>query len=163
MKGKIQKIKLNRVTLMTVACAVLGVALLLFSGGGAEKDTENDDYSSVISYTEKLEDRVRELCMSVDGIDEVSVLLTLDSGSELVYADNVRDESRDGTRSYASDYIIIEKDDGTSPVVTCEIYPKIRGVAVVCNGGDRPAVQKKLTELLSAALGISAGKIRISA
>ncbi|MBQ6789031.1 MAG: hypothetical protein IJO81_02455 [Clostridia bacterium] len=163
MKGKLKGFKPSRVTVITVICAVIGLVLLLFSGGGAEKKTDNDDYRSVVSYTEKLENRVSELCLSVEGVNEVSVLLTLESGSEFVYADNIKDESREGGRSYTSDYIIIEKDDGTSPVVTCEIYPKIRGVAVVCNGGDKPAVQKKLTELLSAALGISAGKIRISA
>ena len=163
MKGKLKGFKPSRVTVITVICAVIGLILLLFSGGGAEKKTDNDDYRSVVSYTEKLENRVRELCLSVEGVNEVSVLLTLESGSEFVYADNIKDESREDGRSYTSDYIIIEKDDGTSPVVTCEIYPKIRGVAVVCNGGDKPALQKKLTELLSAALGISSGKIRISA
>ena len=159
---KIKGFKLNRVTVVTVICTVIGLVLLLFAGGDG-KETEDDDYKSIVSYTEKLEERVEKICLAVDGIDEVSVLLTLESGSEFVYADNIKDETVNGGRSYTSDYLIIEKDDGIAPVLACEIYPKIRGVAVVCNGGDKPAVQKKLTELLSAALGISAGKIRISA
>ncbi len=163
MKVKLKGFKLNRVTVITVICAVLGLALLLFTGGDGEKE-ESAEYRSVISYTEKLERRVEEICLAVDGIDKVDVLLTLESGSEFVYADNIKDESiGEGGRSYTSDYLIIEKDDGTAPVLVSEIYPRIRGVAVVCNGGDKPAVQKKLTELLSAALGISAGRIRISA
>lgn len=159
---KIKGFKFNRVTVVTVICTVIGLGLLLFAGGDG-KEAEDEDYRSVISYTEKLEARVEKICLAVDGIEKADVLLTLESGSEFVYADNIKDETVNGGRSYTSDYLIIEKDDGTAPVLACEIYPKIRGVAVVCNGGDKPAVQKKLTELLSAALGISAGKIRISA
>ena len=162
MKLNLKGLKPNRVTVITVICAVVGLILLVFAGGGEDKKAEADDYRSVISYTEKLEARVEKICLAVDGIEKADVLLTLESGSEFVYADNVKDESRDGGRSYTSDYILIENDDGSAPVLACEIYPKIRGVAVVCNGGDKPAVQKKLTELLSAALGISTGKIRIS-
>ncbi|MBR5447809.1 MAG: hypothetical protein IKV40_05230 [Clostridia bacterium] len=164
MKGKVKIPKLNRVTVVSVICALLGVILLVFTGGADTDTSDNAEYASVISYTEKLEDRVKTLCLAVDGVDEVSVLLTMESGSEFVYADNIKEDvNGQDSRSYTSDYLIIEKDDGTAPVVTCEIYPRIRGVAVVCNGGDKPALQKKLTELISAALGISSGRIRISA
>lgn len=141
---------------------LIGILLIIFpTGDGKKENTEDvDDYFRVSSYTESLEERIRQLCLSVDGIDNVSVLLTLESGTEHVYADNVK-ETTGSSNSYSSDYLVINNGSGTEPVPITEIYPKIRGVAVVCDGGDEATVQVKLTELLSAALGLASSRIKI--
>ncbi len=142
---------------------LLGVLLIAYPFGDKKSEkniTNSDEYFKVSSYTETLEERVKKLCLSVDGINEVNVLLTLESGSEYVYADNVKKDSV-GDGGYSSDYLVINTEGGTSPVPVMEIYPKIRGIAVVCNGGNDPSVQIKVTELLSAALGLPSSKIRI--
>lgn len=157
-KGKIGKKQI----IILVLLGAVGLFLILFPSG--EGKIESDDQAfTLIDYTEKLEKRVRELCLAVEGIDKVEVLLTLESGSELVYADNVKEEKESGKSwSYTSDYLTVNNGNGTAAVPVTEIYPKIRGVAVVCNGGGRADVQKKLTELLSAALGIPANRIKIT-
>ncbi len=147
--------KQGKRTAVLVICGVLGLALLLSAelfGGIGKK--ENKEYS-VSYYTSELEGRIEKLCLAVDGISHAEVLLTLDCSSEYVYA---KDEN---ASTSASEYVIISGGDGEEAVPVSEIYPRIRGVAVVCTGGDSAAVQKKLTELLSAALGISANKIKI--
>lgn len=143
--------------------AVLGVILIMFPKGDTEsKASKADTYVQITTYTEKLEEKIRSLCSAVDGAGNVRVLVTLECSSEFVYADN-RTESVDSAgSSYSSDYLIIEDKNGTAPVTLTEIYPKIRGVAVVCDGGDLPAVKSKLTGLLSAALGISTSRISVS-
>ena len=143
--------------------AAVGVLLIMFpKGDGEEKVHKSDTYVQITTYTEKLEEKIRSLCSAVDGAGNVCVLVTLECSSEFVYADN-RTESVDSAgSSYSSDYLIIEDKNGSSPVTLTEIYPKIRGVAVVCDGGDVPTVRSKLTNLLSAALGISTGRISVS-
>lgn len=152
----------GRGRILLVICAAVGAMLLLYPG--SEKTAaDTDSYKAISSYTEKLEGRIKKLCLAIDGIDNADVLVTLECGSEYVYADNVNTKSRgDGSYDLSSDYLIIDDGNGTSPVTVTEIYPRIRGVAVVCSGGDSVSVQKKLTELLSAALGIGANKIKIS-
>lgn len=162
---KLNELFKSKKQIILIAVLMLsGFALMIFPlGEGTAERESTSDYAEVTSYTEKLEKRIREMCLSVDGVKEACVLVTLESGSEYVYADNITEQkSADTSHSYTSDYLIVEGNDGTSPVVVKEIYPKIRGVAVVCNGGDSPVLQKKLTELLSAALGISSGRIKIS-
>jgi len=142
---------------------LVGVLLLLFPAEKKEVTApETDSLITVSTYTEKIEEKIRSLCAAVEGAGNVRVLVTLDCSSELVYADN-RKETVDATgTSYSSDYLIIEDKNEKSPVTVREIYPKIRGVAVVCDGGDVPTVKAKLTELLSAALGISTGHISVT-
>ena len=161
-KKKIWDILGKKQFFLLVICAVIGTALILFPFG-EETSGEEEGVMTVSSYTEKLEERVRELCLVVDGVDDVEVLLTLESGSEYVYADNIKEEREDGKAwSYTSDYLIVNNGNGTEAVLVTEIYPKIRGVAIVCNGGGSAALQKKLTELLSAALGIPSSRIKIT-
>ncbi len=128
-----------------------GVVLLLISGifGGEEKKSE--EYTDVGFYTEYLEGRIRELCESIDGVEEAVVFLTLDCSSEYVYRD-------DG----ASDFLILSGGDGEEAVKLCEIYPRVRGIAVVCTGGELARIKETVTELLSAALGLPTNKIKVA-
>ena len=58
--------------------------------------------------------------------------------------------------------MILQKSGSEEAVTVAEIYPEIRGVAIVCTGGDDPGIRTALTELLSASLGIPTHRIKIA-
>ncbi len=160
----IKKLKLKKSSIVIAVFILVGVLLLMFPGetSSSAENTASYSMAEVTTYTERLEDRIRKLCSSVRGVGDVSVLVTLDCGSEFVYADNRNEQMNESGSSYSSDYLIIDDKDGSSPVTVTEIYPKIRGIALVCDGGDDPKIRQKLTDLLSAALGISSGRISVT-
>lgn len=159
----LKKLSSKKGNLVIAALVLVGVLLILFPTDREESKSETaDNLVTVSTYTEKLEEKIQSLCTAVDGVGGVRVLVTLDCGSEFVYADNRTEDVDDAGSSYTSDYLIIEDKNGTSPVTVTEIYPKIRGVAVVCDGGDAPTVKTKLTKLLAAALGISTSRISVT-
>ena len=41
-------------------------------------------------------------------------------------------------------------------------YPGVRGIAVVCTGGNLPRVRAAVTELLSAALAVPTSRVRVA-
>ncbi len=142
----------DRKRLTAMLLAVGGVILILISTlfGGSEV-AKTEEYTDVGFYTDYLEERIRALCMSIEGIDEAVVFLTLDCSSEYIY-------QGDG----ASDFLILSGGDGEEAVKLCEIYPRVRGIAVVCTGGELPRIKETVTELLSAALGLSSNKIKVA-
>ena len=151
--------------IVLVAAFALGIFLLTFDKlpfRAEKKISDSEPYYRVSFYTENLEKRIKELCRSCDGVGDVHVLLTLDSGSEYVYASDVEQRQEDSGASVTREYLLVSTSDGDEPVKVTEIYPKIRGVAVVCSGGDRADVREKITSLLSAALGIPTNRIRVS-
>ncbi len=153
----------RRSAFVIAAAMLIGIVMLLLPSGKEESsDGATELELNVTTYTERLEEKIRALCSEVDGVGNVSVLVTLDCASEKVYAERRDESSGSGSSSYSSDYIIIENKNGTSPVTVTEIYPRIRGVAVVCDGGDTPRVKTKLVSLLSAALGIATSRISVS-
>lgn len=140
-----------------ILLGVLGVVFLLIGGEWAQadntqSDTSSEEYLSVRFYTKELEDRIESLCREIHGIGEVHVLLTLEGGSEYVYAENLSASFTDRYMSKNSD----------APLMVQEIYPKIRGIAVVCSRGDDSAVQLMITELLGAAFGIPSSRIYVA-
>ncbi len=141
----------NRVVFIVLA--VIGIALIIIPGVAGERGNDSAEYTDVGFYTEYLESRICELCKSINGITEATVFLTLDCSSEYVY------EKED--ESGASDFLILSGSGGENAVMLYEIYPRVRGIAVVCTGGDLPRIQESVTSLLSAALGISSGKIKV--
>ncbi len=150
---------------LLVAFVALGILLLTFDRlplTSHQKKGDDDSYYKVSYYTENLEKRIKELCDSCDGAGDVHVLLTLDSGSEYVYASDVEQKKDGESGSVAREYLLVSTSDGDEPVKVTEIYPRIRGVAVVCSGGDKADVREKITSLLSAALGIPSNRIRVS-
>lgn len=143
-----------------VALLVIGILLILIGTFSSQKKTEKTagDFS-VKYYTETLEDRIADLCKSVDGVSDVHVLLTLDTGSEFVYAQNGEVASSGAS---ISDYLIVEQNGDENVVLVKEIYPAVRGVAIVCRGGEYATIRQTLSELLGAALGIPQAKIKIA-
>ncbi|MBE6541920.1 MAG: hypothetical protein E7672_05690 [Ruminococcaceae bacterium] len=144
---------LPRNRILLVLLAALGCGLIILAGfSGGDEEPNKTEYTDVGFYTEYLERRICDLCKSINGITEATVFLTLDCSSEFIY-----ETEGDG----ASDFLILTGKDGEYAVMLCEIYPRVRGIAVVCTGGDLPRIQQSVTELLSASLGISSGKIKV--
>jgi len=144
----------------------VGILIILFGGILPGESTKNnkkgEDYYEVSFYTEALEERIEELCTTIGGITEARVLLTLDCGTEYIYGQNIKQSGMGETISYSTDYIILNRDNTENPVLVMEIYPKIRGIAVVCTNGEDIMTQQKVIELLSAALGISSNRIKVA-
>ena len=148
---------------LVILLSAVGILLLLIgsgrfnSGGKSDANVKIDESggADISAYTQYLEQRITDICGRVHGVSEVSVLLTLDGGSEYVYAEN-----KGGSNV---DYLIIN--DGTGgekTVLLREIFSRVRGIAVVCNGGSDITVKRTLSELLSCAFGIPQNKISVA-
>ena len=144
---------------LVILLAAVGAALLLLGTlAGGKKDAapegEGGGNEELAEYAATLEGRIKSLCEKVDGVSDVSVLLTLDSGVERVYAEN-------GAGAGKS-YVVISSGGEERVVLVREICSSVRGIAVVCRGGEKISVQKTVSELLSCALGVPISKISVA-
>lgn len=142
-------IKKKGVIILTIM-AVLGVCLIIFSNTVQSSNDQADtiDYEE---YTKYLEEKLEDFILGIDGIKKATVILTLDTSSEQIYAQN--------QSNY--DFLTISSGKGESPVKITEVFTTIRGVAVACTNGDNDEIKMKLTRLISAYLGISSNRIEI--
>ena len=140
---------------LMIGLGVVGALLLILGSRTAPKTSESESADvDMTEYARSLESRIVELCEQVKGVSDVSVLLTLDGGTERVYA-----EDGDGG---GSRYVIVSVGGEERTVLVREIYASVRGIAVVCRGGGDTATKRTLTELLSCALGVPVSKISVA-
>ncbi len=137
-------------------CISLLCAILLLFIGSCSDDKRSDSTcsNSISEYESDIESRLKLLISSLNGVGEVEVMVVLDCGGEYVYAQNT-EVDQDGEKS---EYFT--EDD---PLLLKERTPEIKGVAVVCEGGDDYDLQTKIIELVSRSLDLSSGHIFVGA
>lgn len=130
-----------------------------------EKKEKND------AYIEALENKLEQTIEGMEGAGKVLVMITLkDSGEKILdknqpyenESENSKEEGRETERtSIKSDpeTVLIEEEGDTVPIVVQEMYPDIKGVVVVCEGGDDTALALRIKEAVQALFSIDAHKI----
>lgn len=143
-----------------IAIGIMAGIALIILGNINSKEPEIKPVDESITnfsetYTEKLELKLRDLIESINGVSNVKVMVTLDSGNEYIYAQNNSENKRE--------YVIInEADKSETLTLVKEINPKLRGVAVVCQGGNNPVIQSQIINLLSTVFNLPSNRVYVT-
>ena len=122
-----------------IVVGLIGIGLIFLSNWvdfGSLTSGKGDEAFSVKTYSTKIENDLQTVISKIEGAGKTEVLLTMENSVEYVYLDN-------------------------STTKTKEIEPLIRGVLVVCEGGDDPVVVERVTDAVTKALDISTAKVCI--
>lgn len=118
-------------------------------------------YSS--SFKKETEKELKKIISKIDGVGDVSLMLTLDGTTEYVYAEDVDTETDENSDSksdkYKNQVIIIDSDGNETALVKKIIEPKVKGVVIVCTGGGNLEVKERVIKAVSSALNISTNNI----
>lgn len=148
------------------ACVILIVLSEIDTGDSQNEKNIKSLTTESNEYCTYLEQRVEDVVSSIEGAGKVKVMITIAETTEYVYAQNqngTKKTNKDSENSDSkSDYVIIEKDNNDSGLLVKTFEPKIRGVAIVCEGGNNPTVQQQIYSTVSAVLNVSTARISIS-
>ena len=145
----------QRVNLL-VCMGLAGLLLLAVSSWlPADSSTQSAaPAGSTADYAAELETLLTALISRVEGAGKTAVMVTLESGSESIYA---TDTDSDGS----STHVLLGNGEADGLVETVET-PRVLGVAVVCEGGGSAAVQSRVTALVQALTGIGTNHITVA-
>lgn len=167
--GKIKNLLMkDKKIFVLFVLAVIAIAFLAISEFAENDKNKTDGEVSVSTeeYAERIEEKLTYLISSVEGAGETVVMVTLDAGEENVYAKEIKtDEEVNGDKesnNYEYEYIVIKNGSSSeSGLLLKVIEPDIRGVAVVCDGGDNASVRENIINTVSAVLDIKTNKISV--
>ena len=144
--------------LLVIAAGVL--LLLLPTGGGSSSQPEQSEAAAESSFDlEGFEQRLEDTLSQIQGAGEVRVVLTLDSSSRQVLAQDVEREADGGS---SSTVVTVGAGAGGQEVVALQtVAPRFRGALVVCPGAGQAQTKLRLLEAVSALTGLSADRISI--
>ena len=180
MKEKIQKLfQSDKKIKIIFFVGIIGIVLIfvssLFSTGKKEAAAKTDTFDSE-QYINKLEERVLDMVTGISGVGSAKVMITLESTTEYVY-ENERKENIDTTKDYADgetkkeqeknnyeqNVILVQGSNGTrEALLKTTIEPKVKGVVIVCQGGENIEVEKRVIDAVTTALDISSSKICVA-
>ena len=116
---------------------VIGTAAVLLIGLSSFIDFSGSEKDNSDRYAAKTEAHLLEIISQISGVGEAKIFLTMDNGGENVYLKNTDTKTK-------------------------SIEPKVRGVVVVCDGGDDPLVVARVMDAVTKSLNIGSDKVCIT-
>lgn len=116
-----------------IIIAALGILLILFSLSG-EKGENSTDSLELDGYKKTLEKELSELCSSVSGAGKCKVKVTFSEGAHAEYRGNNK---------------------------ISETPPKVLGITIISEGGDKSEVKIALTECMTALFDVKANRVAV--
>lgn len=173
-----EKIKnLTKNPKLLIILGVCGIALIFissfFSSGSDIKQGSSDSAETytVEQYRAALEDDIKDIVTSITGDKNPTVVITLESGIRYSYASadetdtssSKGDTNDQSSESKKQSYITVKTSDGgEQALVVTEIMPEVRGVAIICSGGNGETTSEKIKNAVTAALNITSKRVYIS-
>ena len=164
-----------------VVLGLVGLVLILISSFdfndtgqsetmGEQKSSQSGVYAS--DYVNETEAKLENVISDMLGGTKVTVMVTLESGAEYVYADEIKTDAdvtkdQSALKTQQSDsnqktYIVIKDSEGNEhPLIVTEKMPKVRGVVVVCENGETPSVASAVRLAVRSSLNVDDEKICI--
>ena len=176
--------KKNHLLILLLVGLLLFVAVFPFPASrqaeqGADKNTSaavsGESSTALGEYEAYLEEKTADVLKQVDGVGDVTVMITLRSGGQKIIekdqsgsSQTTEEEDSEGGKRTVEDSTsdktsIYEQDsDGSStPYVSKELSPEIEGVVVIADGGGNAVTAQNITEAVQALFGVEAHKIKI--
>lgn len=158
----------KKMSVAVIISAVIIAAIIMseFSFSGSENKNSSADINKNYYLTDEKD--VEAFLENIHGVGKVSVLIMYDTSEEYIYAKDTEEDTKsekDKGReiNYKSQHIIIKEDGDEKGLRIKEIYPEIRGVAVICEGGDNPIVKEQIMSILTALFDINTNSISVAA
>lgn len=160
-----------------VSIGLIFISNLLGSKPSKTSNVENKDVQlSSSEYVKSLEENIKSIVSSIDGAGESKVLITLESSVQNIYAteqkkNNEATEDRENdtiskikqTNDLETRYIKVKDENGAEKALSLtQIQPTIKGVVIVCNGGNNPVIKEKIINAVKTALNITSKRVYVT-
>ncbi|MDA8354313.1 MAG: stage III sporulation protein AG [Firmicutes bacterium] len=135
---------------------------------------DRGDKMSIEEYEDMYESQLSEVLASIVGVEDVSVMVNLESSAESVYvkdqkqSEQATDEQdkQGGTRKIEEEttdekVVLRRKGDGEEPIVVKKVKPQIRGVLVVAKGAEDLQVKAAMIESIQRLLDVPVHRISV--
>ena len=149
LENLIQNAKKHKIILLILLCLIIGIFLVINDTSTKTKRVDVPK-TNTEKYINDLETKLEELINEISGVSAAKVLITLEQTNEVIYASDGSDTSQK--------HVIVNE----ALVYVTENLPKIKGVAIICKGGNNDTTKRKITELACSLLDIYSTNVYVT-
>lgn len=148
---------------------LIGLSDLITPAKKTSSSSQNTSVS-VEEYINDLEKKTKEMLNSVYGAGKCKIMITAEASALQNFATDEslsQDTESDSEQSkikneVQKEIVMVEDSNGKKQALVKNVTePEIRGVLVLCEGADDPAVNERITNAIKTLLGISSNKISV--
>lgn len=155
---------------LIIAAGIVGILLILLAEYWPKQTAASSAKTTAEAFVAQTESKLAEVIGNIEGAGECRIMVTLENGVEYVYAsqekintDRVEDTSKLSQRDdKEKSIIVVDTQDGRQGLLVTEIQPTVKGVVVVCQGGDQPLVQQRVIDAVTTALNIASTRVCVT-
>lgn len=168
LESYIKNLKLDKKNVFVFIAGILGIIIIFLSEKDFSKniESEKEEGNTTIDYCLQLEKKMEDFIENIDGAGKTRVIITLSETTEYIYAKDGKEVRKNNDKNddetLENKHVIIENNNINSGLLIKTIEPKIRGIAISCEGGDNTKVQQQIYSAVSAVLNINTSRISIS-
>jgi len=161
----------NIIIPVILLCVLLVGYITLTKNSDEERgsSTENVEYTSALEYASQIEDSLAKVLSNVKGAGNVSVMVTLTSGPELIYATSKDTETNTissgsnttTTVTVVEEPIVVTRNGESTLLILMEKMSEVKGVIVVSSGASDVRVKLQLIEAIQSLLDVEDGNIQV--
>lgn len=173
-----EKFTKKTAVLILFVIGVIGILLIFLSSfispsdNTTKENTTGNEYAA--AYIDKNEKRLEDIIGKINGVGRVDVLITVESGVENIYETDTKNsdkrvenqgqdsQTQTDTDNESSHVIIDGKSGGQEALLTKQLEPQIKGVIIVCDGGNSAEVKENIIHSVSTALGLPTNRISVN-
>lgn len=123
---------------------------------------DSSTYSSQnVSMQVNLEEKLANILSQINGISDVSVLLTYSSDSKQNIVYNTKEENSDGKTVEEKSVAYNEEGGEKTAIVESVEMPRIEGAIIVAKGANSVDIKSKLASTISNVTGIPVYKVQV--
>ena len=158
----------------------IGIFLIALSTFSTKKKDEKEKTTlcdknrstDMDEYVSKLENKVNSIVSQIDGVGQSKVIITLENGIENVYA-NSQKKATNTNENFSgktlkrddiqTDVVLVDSGTGAGKqgLIITQREPKIRGVMVLCEGGDNVKTVANVVDAVSKCLNIGTNRLSV--
>lgn len=157
-----EKLKRDKKTLLIILISFLGIFLIFLSEFLPSEDAKASEAAEQKNTVTDEKEALERIIGKIEGVGRTEVMVAYEGSSEIVYASDKAEHSKDSEIKTEEEHIILDKGSAEEGLQLKEIYPKVIGIAVVCEGGGNPKVKNEITQMLKALFNINSNNISIS-
>lgn len=177
-KGDKKKIENLVVFVIILVITLIVINTIWGNESSSDKEEETSGYKKLAenidkeeSETDELEKKLEEILGKMEGVGDVSVMITYTKGSEIVPMQNVNSkvsttqetDSDGGTRTIEETDTTREiiYTDGTKVETQTVVNPIVRGAIVIAEGASNATVKTNIVSAVEAITGLATYKVQV--
>lgn len=174
MNEKINKLIKNPKVM--IAAGLIGIVMIFLSSIFSSDNKEDEKTYKTIEYSvedyrTEIENSIKDIVESITGDKNSTVVVTLESGIRYSYASAAEtdssvsngDTNNQSSESKKQSYITVKTSDGgEQALIVTSFMPEVRGVAIICSGGNDTQISEKIENAVISALNITSKRVYVS-